>query len=541
MGLHLVTGRSGFEHITPSDHGAFHNALLISGSYVLNTGNKFAASVITSNSIRISDGELIMQGRHVRLAPGEIVNVTIENGAQDYKRNDLIVARYVKDGTTGVESVNFVVIQGTPGTTATDPAYNTGNILNGALKADFPLYRVPLDGLTVGTPVRLFETKDNFDARITALLASLTNVINGTTKVAKAAAADTATSATSATKAASADKATADANGKNIASTYATNTYVQQILAGIESGTTPTGNAAALGGKTSAEWQAELDEKLTDLDLVGLNKVRIMPSGTDLNDCLEIGLYYFPDLVTKFVNVPDTKAHNGLMVVGSHNITQKDNERLFQLYFSTNTGVAYFRTSNGSETSWKPWKTIATTADLANYLPLDGSKAMNGNLYVGTSSNTNSIMNILRNVKRQVYQVIDTDGVYNLYDSTNSNMIIRSSADGGNNFYGTLNGTATGNLPLTGGTLNGALALKTYDNGVAQIHKSHSDTADYGTCITDKTKDGTVALLIVQANQGKAYFRANDGVSKELLHAGNSAKVVVSSTPLTAEGSVRIW
>ena len=167
MGLHLITGYAGYQHVTAADQGAFNAALLLSGSYVLNSGNKFAASVITNNSIKISDGELIMQGRHVRLKPGETEEVTIENGEQDYKRNDLIVARYVKDSITGAENVSFVVIKGTPDITkASDSAYVEGNILNGVLTADFPLYRVPIDGLNVGELVTLFETKDSFDKRI---------------------------------------------------------------------------------------------------------------------------------------------------------------------------------------------------------------------------------------------------------------------------------------------------------------------------------------------------------------------------------------
>lgn len=180
MSLHLVTGHAGREHITPADHGAFYNALLLSGSYVLNSGNNFSASVITNNTIKISDGELIMQGRHVRMKPGEYEEVTIENGAQESTRNDLIVARYVKDGTTGIENVSFVVIKGTSvASNPSDPAHIEGNILNGVLTADFPLYRVPLNGLNVGELVPLFEVKDSFDKRINEIL-------DGTQKVGSA-------------------------------------------------------------------------------------------------------------------------------------------------------------------------------------------------------------------------------------------------------------------------------------------------------------------------------------------------------------------
>lgn len=43
---------------------------------------------------------------------------------------------------------------------------------------------------------------------------------------------------------------------------FASVQYVQEVLSGIESGETPTGNAAALGNKTAEEWQEEIDGKL---------------------------------------------------------------------------------------------------------------------------------------------------------------------------------------------------------------------------------------------------------------------------------------
>lgn len=156
--MHLITGYAGQEHITAVDQSAFNAALMGTGQFVLDKGEKFAAQVITNNQIRIKDGELMMQGRFVRLASGTYVDLTIDNGAQGVKRNDLIVARYTKNTVTGVEAVNLVVIKGTAAASnPADPAYTEGDITNGedALN-DFPLWRIPLDGLTVGAPVALF-------------------------------------------------------------------------------------------------------------------------------------------------------------------------------------------------------------------------------------------------------------------------------------------------------------------------------------------------------------------------------------------------
>ncbi len=156
--MHLITGYAGAEHVTAADAGSLHIAIFGTGQYVLNRGNKFAATIVTNNTIRIADGDIMMQGRHVRLAEGSYVDLTIDNGAQGMMRNDLIVARYTKDSSTGVEAVNLVVIKGTAAASSpADPAYTSGDIINDhVVLNDMPLYRVPLNGLNVQTLVPLF-------------------------------------------------------------------------------------------------------------------------------------------------------------------------------------------------------------------------------------------------------------------------------------------------------------------------------------------------------------------------------------------------
>lgn len=187
MALHLVTGYAGKTHITSADQGALHAAIFGRENYVLNTGNCFSAQAVTSNSVKVLDGEVIMQGRHIRLEPGAYEEVTIENGTQEYFRNDLICIRYTKDADTGIESASFVVIKGTPdASSAIDPEYNEGNILNGILTVDLPLYRVPLSGLNIGDLVPLFETKESIDKRIEAVSEDAEKLKNGTTPVGNA-------------------------------------------------------------------------------------------------------------------------------------------------------------------------------------------------------------------------------------------------------------------------------------------------------------------------------------------------------------------
>lgn len=155
--MHLVTGYAGKTHVTAADHGALWAAVVGSGDYVLDLGQKFAATKLSDNQIRIADGEMLMQGRQGRIKTGETVDLTIENGTAETLRRDLIVARYTKSEETGVEDVNLIVLLGTAAETApTDPEYITGDILNGASQRDFPLYRVNLNGATIESIDKLF-------------------------------------------------------------------------------------------------------------------------------------------------------------------------------------------------------------------------------------------------------------------------------------------------------------------------------------------------------------------------------------------------
>lgn len=171
--MNLVTGYIGTNHVTSNDVGSFNAALFGGGQYILNRGQKFAATVETNNKLRIYDGDLIMQGRHVRINEGDVVDLTIENGATDYNRNDLVVARYTKNASSGVEAVNLVVIKGTPVIgAAEDPAYTAGDIVNdGAMLNDMPLYRVEIKGLSLAKVTFLAEEAQSLES-ILELLAN---------------------------------------------------------------------------------------------------------------------------------------------------------------------------------------------------------------------------------------------------------------------------------------------------------------------------------------------------------------------------------
>lgn len=163
--LHLVTGYAGEAHITSADQGSFNAALMGNGEFVLERGNQFAASIITNNQVRVLDGDLLMQGRHIRMKENTFADLYFDNGTQGYKRIDLIVARYTKDATTDIESAELVVIKGTPSESdAVAPVHVTGDIINEqALQNDVVLYQVPFDGINMQELVKVFSTVETLE------------------------------------------------------------------------------------------------------------------------------------------------------------------------------------------------------------------------------------------------------------------------------------------------------------------------------------------------------------------------------------------
>ena len=178
--LHLVTGYAGEEHVTSSDEGSLNAALMGEGQFVMERGNQFAASIISNNKVRVADGDILMQGRHIRLKENTYVDLNFNNGAQGYKRNDLIVVRYTKDSTTDKEEANLVVIKGTPSeTTPSDPEYISGDIIHEhALQNDMLLYRVPFDGLNIQPIVSLFNTVPTWETLKAQTIASVKKEVN---------------------------------------------------------------------------------------------------------------------------------------------------------------------------------------------------------------------------------------------------------------------------------------------------------------------------------------------------------------------------
>ena len=154
MAFDGVFAFQGKDHITASQLGRIVEGVAGKGRYVLPTLNQMTAEMQTANKVRVGTGDLVMDGRVVTNEAA--VDLTVESGTSGYKRNDLVVCRYTKNASTGVEKFAAEVVKGTPTTgTAADPKVTEGDISSGSASAVMPLWRIPLNGITPGAPVRI--------------------------------------------------------------------------------------------------------------------------------------------------------------------------------------------------------------------------------------------------------------------------------------------------------------------------------------------------------------------------------------------------
>ncbi len=145
-------------HIFAEDDAAIYQAIF-GEDCVFDIGSCLKATVLSNNKVRIGDGVLAMGGHIGRNKYGDYEDLTILNGTSGQKRNDLIVARFATTGSGGIDTFTLAVKQGTPGTTAEDPAITLGSLYEGASLREFPLYRVKLEGLSITAVEQLFKVR----------------------------------------------------------------------------------------------------------------------------------------------------------------------------------------------------------------------------------------------------------------------------------------------------------------------------------------------------------------------------------------------
>lgn len=177
--MNIITGYRGEPHITSQQKRNINIGIFGSGAHIIKgVGAELSATVISANEVEIADGMIMCEGCASEIAHGTTESMTIDNGTQGKLRIDLIVARYNRNTSTGVEDMTLIVIKGTP--SASDPqspAYISGTISDGDTTVDFPLYQVNIDGISitsvdalvdaVSVPGMVEEVQNGVDAIVT--------------------------------------------------------------------------------------------------------------------------------------------------------------------------------------------------------------------------------------------------------------------------------------------------------------------------------------------------------------------------------------
>lgn len=143
-------------HIYAEDDAAIFQTIFGKDG-VSTIGQQCAATVISNNKVRVADGVICVGGHFGRIPYGEYVDCEIQNGKTGVNRNDIIVAKFQTTGTGGIDTFTCEVIQGTAGSTASDPAITKNELYSGGTVREFPLYRVKLEGLSIVSVDKLFN------------------------------------------------------------------------------------------------------------------------------------------------------------------------------------------------------------------------------------------------------------------------------------------------------------------------------------------------------------------------------------------------
>ena len=159
--MQIITGIGESEHVTSMQHRAIFEMVIGNDSYILNKGELLKPELQSNNALKIRSGMLAHHGCISEVAPNTYDEVAIGNGSQNMKRIDLVVARYTQNAETKVERTEWTVIQGQPvESNPVAPDYIHGNMQDGDLTDDCPVFEVHLDGIQVVEIKKLLNVLD---------------------------------------------------------------------------------------------------------------------------------------------------------------------------------------------------------------------------------------------------------------------------------------------------------------------------------------------------------------------------------------------
>lgn len=177
--MKIMTGKTGTPHVTSQQFRQLVEGTVGQDSYILTSGENLEPELQTNNLLKIRSGMMSHHGNLSVVDLGTYDEVTIQNGTQGMQRVDLVVNRYTRNEETGIENNEWIVIQGTPA--ASDPvapAYTEGNLQEGDLVDDCPVFEVHLNGINVTEVVKLLKVSSDvstLNASLSELIGNLNN------------------------------------------------------------------------------------------------------------------------------------------------------------------------------------------------------------------------------------------------------------------------------------------------------------------------------------------------------------------------------
>lgn len=160
MAIELVTAYKGKDHVTAEQWADFNRGIY-GDAAILPVGNKMETAIQTANQITVKDGVAVIDGRQVYIGYGESENIAIQSGTQGKLRRDIVVLEYKKEEVSGVETIQFKVITGTPADSdAKDPSVQDMDIRTGVFTSQKPFCRVRLNGTAIEGVDTLIPVKE---------------------------------------------------------------------------------------------------------------------------------------------------------------------------------------------------------------------------------------------------------------------------------------------------------------------------------------------------------------------------------------------
>lgn len=175
--IKIITGATGEKNVNAEDDRANNYGTYGVTGFLASDGctfgsdnylqgvNGITAQLVDSSTVRISSGDIIMQGCHARIPYGQHIDLSIEPGTAGYNRVDCIVAEYTKDDL-GVESMGINIVKGDNTTDAitADKLYpiitgvTTGDMYKGDTIVRAVLWTMVITGTTVAAPAAYVGT-----------------------------------------------------------------------------------------------------------------------------------------------------------------------------------------------------------------------------------------------------------------------------------------------------------------------------------------------------------------------------------------------